>query len=124
MKIIELTKHEKVSIILRTDEKEFLEYRVVDGYKPNTKEWYTSYYYTSDILEATKAFKEAIKNQDNHLIVVQRKIFEDIQNKLDISIVTCGNCGAVILVGTDQEEVQCHNCLNTLKSCDCPNLWN
>jgi len=41
------------------------------------------------------------------------------------NVVTCGNCGDVVLLGIDDtiEEVQCPHCKETMEYCDMPDLY-
>jgi hypothetical protein len=41
----------------------------------------------------------------------------------NINIVTCGNCGEVLLHDIMDNEIECAHCKHTLEVCDCPDLW-
>lgn len=45
------------------------------------------------------------------LVIRQLELMDEIRAKANINIVTCGNCGSVILHKTDLEgTVSCHDC--------------
>jgi len=50
----------------------------------------------------------------------------DLQNKAieaGVNIVTCGDCGDVLLVSADAEEVECPHCGFKADQCDFPDLF-
>jgi len=52
----------------------------------------------------------------------QLELLEKIQ-AVGINIVTCGQCGAVILVKRNEEEHHCYNCNFVSDICDFPDLF-
>lgn len=46
----------------------------------------------------------------------------EIRAKLDINIVTCGNCGEVLLHRGDDYTINCPHCDTLMDVCDCPDL--
>jgi hypothetical protein len=59
----------------------------------------------------TKAFNE------------QCKIAKKILDKTGINIVTCGECGSVILVDAKKTEYFCYGCGKPGEPCDFPDLF-
>ena len=53
----------------------------------------------------------------------QFNLVKDIRDKLDLNIVTCGNCGAVLFHKSDVENIHCYQCNEQMEPCDCPDLW-
>ena len=51
----------------------------------------------------------------------------ELQNRVialaNINIVTCGNCGSVLLHEMNDELIECACCKHELDQCDCPDLW-
>jgi hypothetical protein len=46
-------------------------------------------------------------------------------NGIGINIVTCGDCGGVVLHKTSDEDITCPHCNFTSEPCDFPDLyWN
>ena len=46
-----------------------------------------------------------------------------IANDLNINIVTCGDCGAVILHSLDMGNIECYQCGMVSEPCDFPDLF-
>ena len=50
-----------------------------------------------------------------------------LQNRVNavanINIVTCGNCGSVLLHEQNDKPITCACCKAELDQCDCPDLW-
>ena len=42
----------------------------------------------------------------------------------DCNIVTCGNCGEIIIHHTSDTEIACHQCKYTSEPCDFPDLFH
>jgi len=63
---------------------------------------------------STKTKEEQLKEQ----VILQ----EEIQGH-GINIVTCGNCGAVILHRLEQTEIECFDCGIISEQCDYPDLF-
>lgn len=54
----------------------------------------------------------------------QRELFEEIQEKAQINIVTCGNCSGVIFHRrVEIEEIYCPHCNEIGDPCDFPDLY-
>jgi hypothetical protein len=51
----------------------------------------------------------------------------ELQNRVlilaNINIVTCGNCGCVLLHKLNDEYIECASCKSVLDQSDCPDLW-
>jgi hypothetical protein len=51
----------------------------------------------------------------------------ELQNRVialaNINIVTCGNCGCVLLHELNDKPIECASCKHELEQCDCPDLW-
>lgn len=58
----------------------------------------------------------------NQLQVMQYQMQREIVNVVGINIVTCGQCGQVILHKVEQEEIKCHECGFESEPCDFPDL--
>jgi hypothetical protein len=54
----------------------------------------------------------------------QIKLQEEIIEKTDINIVTCGDCSTVILHKRGLEEIKCHDCGFESDPCDFPDLYH
>jgi hypothetical protein len=57
------------------------------------------------------------------LAVEQIKLQERVLALASINIVTCGNCGCVLLHDRLSEEIECASCKSVMDICDCPDLW-
>jgi hypothetical protein len=62
------------------------------------------------------------------MIMTKRELAKkqiELQNKVlalaKINIVTCGNCGCVLL--HDTLSIECASCKSVMDICDCPDLW-
>lgn len=53
----------------------------------------------------------------------QFNLVQDIRYKLNLNIVTCGNCGTVLLHKSDVENIHCYECNEQMEPCHCPDLW-
>jgi predicted RNA-binding Zn-ribbon protein involved in translation (DUF1610 family) len=53
----------------------------------------------------------------------QYDLSQEIVNNAKINIVTCGNCGSVILHRIEAEEIQCYDCGFKSEPCDFPDLF-
>lgn len=59
-----------------------------------------------------------------NLVIRQLELMDEIRVLSGINIVTCGNCGSVILHKTNLEEtVSCHDCGRDMDLSDCPDLF-
>lgn len=54
----------------------------------------------------------------------QNELQQEIIDKTGINIVTCGNCGSVLLHYIDDEFIQCPDCKFASEPCDFPDLNN
>ncbi len=52
----------------------------------------------------------------------QLEILENMQKK-GFNVVTCANCGEVILQETNNDDIKCPHCSNEYESSDCPDLY-
>jgi hypothetical protein len=58
------------------------------------------------------------------LIKEQAELAKLIRQKTGVNIVTCGNCGAIVLHDVKKEEcLECHDCHSMMGLCDCPDLF-
>lgn len=57
------------------------------------------------------------------LAVEQIKLQERVLALASINIVTCGNCGCVLLHDRMDDEIECASCKSVMDICDCPDLW-
>jgi len=58
-------------------------------------------------------------------ILQQIYLQEKIQSEANVNIVTCGNCGSVVLHDRKDEEIDCPYCDSVMDVCDCPDyLYN
>jgi hypothetical protein len=57
------------------------------------------------------------------LAVEQIKLQNRVLALASINIVTCGNCGCVLLHDRMDEEIECASCKSVMDICDCPDLW-
>ncbi len=55
-------------------------------------------------------------------ILEQISLMEVIRDKANINIVTCGNCGSVMLHESEDEEIECPYCSFNSEPCDFPDL--
>jgi len=66
-----------------------------------------------------------IKNKDMKNKLVRKQI--ELQNRVielaNVNIVTCGNCGTVLLHERNDQLINCACCDAVLEQCDCPDLW-
>jgi len=53
----------------------------------------------------------------------QIKLQERVLALASINIVTCGNCGCVLLHDRMDDEIECASCKSVMDICDCPDLW-
>ena len=53
----------------------------------------------------------------------QLELMELIRSKSNINMVTCGNCGTLLLHERDAEEIDCFGCKTKMDVCDCPDYW-
>ena len=56
-------------------------------------------------------------------MATQLEILKEIQ-ETGRNVVTCGSCGFVLLVYTDEDMLQCVNCNHTSDPCDFPDLFS
>lgn len=56
------------------------------------------------------------------MINKQHKLLLELQNK-GYNIVTCGNCGAVIIHKTGKHKLHCYDCGFSSDVCDFPDLF-
>lgn len=66
-------------------------------------------------IEETSSPKKLATQQ----ILLQKKV-QDLAN---VNIVSCGNCGQIILHEINDDDIECFNCGFILDQSDCPDLW-
>lgn len=57
------------------------------------------------------------------IILSQLELATSIYFKAEINIVTCGNCGSVLLHKVGQEKIKCYDCDRDMALSDCPDLF-
>ena len=57
------------------------------------------------------------------LIIAQIHLSDEIKQKSGINVVTCGNCGSVILHKLSDENINCYDCGNEMSTSDCSDLF-
>ena len=58
----------------------------------------------------------------------QLDLMNDIRAKSNINMVTCGNCGTILLhemklITDDENSIECFGCNTKMELCDCPDYW-
>ena len=66
----------------------------------------------------------------------QLDLMNEIRAKANINMVTCGNCGTILLhemelisddefisLKDDDNSIECYDCKTKMDLCDCPDLW-
>lgn len=56
-------------------------------------------------------------------ILAQIELNEQILQKANVNIVTCGSCGSMLLHERQQEEIECPYCDHTSEPCDFPDYY-
>ena len=75
----------------------------------------------NEAIEELKKFKRG-EGIINSLREEQSQLQHEVIHKAEINIVTCGNCGSVVLHRTSVEEIQCPDCGFKSEPCDFPDL--
>ena len=57
------------------------------------------------------------------LAIKQIELQERVNAMASINIVTCGNCGSVLLHDIMDSEIECACCKSVMDLSDCPDLW-
>lgn len=58
------------------------------------------------------------------LVVNQIRLQERIQAQAKVNLVTCGNCGSILLHEINEEPaVKCFACMREMDTSDCPDYW-
>lgn len=57
------------------------------------------------------------------LAQVQLDIMNQIRKSSDINMVTCGNCGTILLHYMNEYSIVCFECMNDMDLSDCPDYW-
>ena len=68
----------------------------------------------------SEKFKEQFKEEAKS---VQELYIREIQQKANLNIVTCGNCGSVLIHRQSDEKIICYDCLREMAVSDCPDLF-
>ncbi len=53
----------------------------------------------------------------------QLNLMREVLNKTDINLVTCGNCGSILLHRIDNEIINCYSCKRDMDTSDCPDYF-
>lgn len=77
----------------------------------------------SDLIDIIEQ-EEGRQNNILDLQWIQSELKQEIINKASINIVTCGNCGSVVLHKIGCQKITCHDCGFTSDSSDFPDLYN
>ena len=59
----------------------------------------------------------------NEKILEQIRLQEKIQKIAKVNLLTCGNCGAILLHDTKKNQVDCYVCENMIDAHDCSDYW-
>lgn len=59
----------------------------------------------------------------NKLKLEQLKLAKEVIDKTNVNIVTCGNCGSVIMHKANALTITCYDCEFTSEPCDFPDFW-
>ena len=61
------------------------------------------------------------------LAQIQLDLMETIRDKANINMVTCGNCGTILLHETksinEDNSIVCFGCKSEMELSDCPDYW-
>lgn len=58
------------------------------------------------------------------LVIEQIEMMHTIQRDSGVNIVTCGNCGTVLLHKIDDADtIECFGCKEEMAKSDCPDYW-
>lgn len=57
------------------------------------------------------------------LVINQLELVQEVISKTNINIVTCGNCGSVILHKLEDDTITCYDCKSEMYLSDCPDLF-
>lgn len=75
------------------------------------------------ILFTNKTLKIMTKVTKRQLVEKQIELSKRVIALANINIVTCGNCGEVLLHDIMDNEIECAYCKHTLEISDCPDLF-
>ena len=66
-----------------------------------------------------------MENIEKHeqFLAEQKEFQHRIQRDLNLNIVTCGNCGTVIIHEINEEDIYCGDCDRDMPQSDCPDLY-
>lgn len=53
-------------------------------------------------------------------VIEQIELMDNIRDKANINIVTCGNCGSIVLHERNEEDIDCPYCPSVMAQSDCP----
>jgi ribosomal protein S27E len=62
---------------------------------------------------------KTVREKILHQIILQEKM----QSLANVNLVTCGNCGSILLHETNEEQIDCFACGNMISQSDCPDYW-
>jgi ribosomal protein S27E len=57
------------------------------------------------------------------LAIEQIELQYKIQALANVNIVTCGNCGTVLLHERNEDDIECFSCGSVMAQSDCPDFW-
>lgn len=66
----------------------------------------------------------SVTKTKRELAIEQIELMEVIRDKANINMVTCGNCGTILLHKRSSEGlVECFGCMREMDQSDCPDYW-
>lgn len=60
---------------------------------------------------------------ERDMAIDQIRLQEKVQKLANVNIVTCGNCGTVLLHEMNEDDIECFNCRRVMEQSDCPDFW-
>jgi len=120
------THHEVVCAIenIRRNEEDSIRIEVDDWYK-------IAVYITDDFQELIRlGLNDTLINEVNSFTrrwlckETQEALFQEMVSASGINVVTCGNCGHVVLHRSGDTELSCPDCKFTSEPCDFPDLYS
>ena len=56
-------------------------------------------------------------------VIEQIRLQEKMQKLSGVNLLTCGNCGTILLHDIKENQVDCFACGNMIDQSDCPDYW-
>jgi len=53
----------------------------------------------------------------------QLHLMDEIRDKANINMVTCGHCGSILLHRMNDEMINCYSCKRDMNTNDCTDYW-